>query len=114
MKYNLLFCLFLVFSISNAQQSKIEALHSLLKRDKPDTNKINHLNDLGWELSYSNPDTSIILGKQALSISTTILKTAKNKVEKQTAKRIRGNIFGQLGTYYYFKANYLKALDYYL
>ncbi|MEK6615010.1 MAG: tetratricopeptide repeat protein [Bacteroidota bacterium] len=98
----IILCLSLpLFSFS--QQSPIDSLLALIKKDKEDTNKVTHFNILAWELSSSNPDTSIILSKQALSLA-----------EKVQWKKGIANSYGHLGTYYYFKADYPKALDYYL
>ncbi|MBC7864012.1 MAG: hypothetical protein IAF38_13635, partial [Bacteroidia bacterium] len=32
-----------------SQNRKIDSLKSLLKTDKEDSNKVNHLNNLGWQ-----------------------------------------------------------------
>ena len=85
-----------------AQQNKIDSLLIIIKTDKPDTNKINHLNQLGWELMNSNPDTSILIGSQALQLA-----------EKLSWKTGIANSLGKLGVYYYQKGNYPEALDYY-
>ena len=85
-----------------AQQNKIDSLRSLLKKDKEDTNKVNHLNKFGWELMYSNPDTSIVLGNQAVKLS-----------EKIEWKKGIANSLGNLGFYNYLKGDFPKTLDYY-
>ncbi|MBI4648516.1 MAG: SpoIIE family protein phosphatase, partial [Bacteroidia bacterium] len=82
--------------------TKVDSLILLLKTDHEDTSKVNHLNDLGWELMYQNPDTSIILGKRALALS------KKLRWEKGIA-----NSYGNFGAYNYLKGDYPKALDYY-
>src|SRR3972149_5747779 len=91
---------------SHAQPSKIDSLLSLLKKDKEDTNKVNHLNDLGWEMKYSNPDTAIILSNQALAIATVI---AGNEVTKQSDRKFIANSLGNLGAYYWLQGDYPKA-----
>jgi two-component system, NarL family, sensor histidine kinase UhpB len=48
---------------------KIDSLLQVLKTAKEDTTKVNILNAVGTEVSYSNPDTAIILGNYALSLS---------------------------------------------
>ena len=53
----------------NAQNKKIDSLSVLLSKDKEDTNKINHLNHLSWEFSSQDPDTALVLCKEALRIS---------------------------------------------
>ena len=104
--------LFIVFPIAigsllstaycSAHQNKTDSLLSLLKKDKEDTNKILHLNALAWELKSNNPDTSILLSNQALTLA-----------EKHTWKKGIANSFGQLGVYNYHKGDYPDALDYY-
>src|ERR1039458_6378768 len=86
-----------------SQQSKTDSLKTLLKRDKEDTSKVNHLNAIGWELKSNNPDTAIILSNQALSLA-----------EKSGWKKGMANSNGQLGVYNFYKGTYPKALDYYL
>jgi len=102
----LLFVLFLfgvLFNSAQAQnQQKIESLLNVLKTAKEDTSKVNHLNDLGKILMNNNPDTAIIIGEQALSLS-----------KKLQWKKGIANSLGRLGVYYGFKANYPKALDYF-
>ncbi|OFY63733.1 MAG: hypothetical protein A3H98_06570 [Bacteroidetes bacterium RIFCSPLOWO2_02_FULL_36_8] len=82
-----------------SQITKNDSLLFLLRKDKEDTNKIIHLNTLAWELKYSNPDTSIILGKKALAIS-----------KKIGWNDGMSNLYGNLGTYYRLKADYNNAL----
>ena len=99
---SLLFLCGVLFNSALAQnQQAIDSLLNVLKTAKEDTNKVNLLHNLGWELMYSNTDTAIILGNQALSLA------EKSKWKKGIAKSI-----GNLGTYYFFKGNYSKASDY--
>lgn len=93
------FCHFISFG----QQNKIDSLLFLLKKDSPDTNKVTHLNALGWEYKYRNPDTSYILLSQSLALA------KKIKWEKGIA-----NALGNIGGYNLNQGNYPKALDYYL
>ena len=109
---------FIFHSFCFSQNRTIDSLLTLLKTDKADTNKVKHLNELGWALMYQNPDTSIILGNQALAIITPIpsLEFSMNK-EVEGSEGIRSLLattLGNQGVYYYFKADYLRALDYYL
>ena len=83
-----------------AQQSKTDSLLTLLKTDKPDTTKVNHLNDLGWQLMDDNPDTAIILSNQASTLA-----------EKLQWEKGIANSLGNLGVYYWFKSDYSRALD---
>ena len=108
----LAFCLILTLTsiiiLQVCASNKIDSLLTVIKSDKADTSKINHLNDLAWILKYSNPDTSIILSNQALNI----LINTKNLPEiwKQTAK---GKCFHRLATFQYLKGNYAESLDFY-
>ena len=109
---------------SFAQQINIDSLLTLLKKDKEDTTKVNHLNDLGWEYKYKNPDTAIILGNQALEILNSKYQITSSKF--QEGKKTLGlgswdlklgaflaNSLGNLGVYNWLKGDYPRALDYY-
>ena len=85
------------------QQTKIDSLRIQLKSDKEDTNKVNHLNALGWQLMYNDPDTSIILGNQSLQLA-----------EKLNWKKGIASSLGNQGVYCWLKTDYPQALDYYL
>lgn len=93
--------IFLLPLISFAQQSKIDSLLILIKKDNEDTNKVNHFNTLSKELRYNNPDTSLILCNQALSLS-----------EKLEWKKGISQSLGYLGSIYYIKADYPTSIDY--
>jgi tetratricopeptide (TPR) repeat protein len=95
----LLFILF--FGLLFSQQNKSDSLLKLLKKDKNDTNKIHHLNDLSWEFRNSKPDTSIILSKQALALG-----------EKLKWKKGIAAAFGNLGVYGYLRSEFTEALAY--
>ncbi|MBI4945736.1 MAG: tetratricopeptide repeat protein [Bacteroidetes bacterium] len=112
MKYiliGLMLCFFYFTSL--AQRSKVDSLFDLLKNDREDTNKVNHLNALGWQLMSNNPDTSIILGNQALVLCDQLSSIPQSKF---TINNFKSNILGNLGVYSFFKGDYPKALDYYL
>ena len=99
-----------------AQNKSIDSLLILLKKDKQDTNKVKHLNALAWKLGSSNPDTAIILGKQALDIITPVhsseFTTTKERTEGRRIMALRANVLGNLGYYYYLIADYSIAIDY--
>ncbi len=108
-KLILIFCTSIItIEIAVAQQTKIDSLNILIKKDQTDTAKINHLNDLSWELMYNNPDTSIIISKKALSIAKQLKKTQKIK------SKFIANSLGNIGVFYHIKGDYPIALDYYL
>ncbi|MBC7862273.1 MAG: tetratricopeptide repeat protein [Bacteroidia bacterium] len=89
-----------------------DSLLALIKKDKEDSSKINHLNNLGWELMYQDPDTSIILGNQALSLSQKLCASSKDKLIWFGKKGMASSL-GNLGVYYHLKSDYQKALEYY-
>ncbi len=100
-----------------AQTRTTDSLLTLLKKDKEDTNKVNHLNALSWSLMYQNPDSSIILGNHALSIITPISSSefsfAREGIEDNAIKKLRATTLDNLGCYYFLKTDYFNALDYY-
>jgi len=100
-----------------AQNKNIDSLLALLKKDKADTNKVKHLNSLGWQLMNQNPDTAIILSNQALDIitptATLEFLTVNAEAENKEIRALRAKTFGNLGVYNSLKANYSSALDYY-
>ncbi|MBW8051379.1 MAG: hypothetical protein FVQ77_13770, partial [Cytophagales bacterium] len=53
----------LLFTILTGSD-KIDSLKTVIQTTYHDTTRIKALNELGWSLMYSNPDTAIILGKQ--------------------------------------------------
>ncbi|HYG50861.1 MAG TPA: tetratricopeptide repeat protein [Flavobacteriales bacterium] len=87
----------------SAQTRAVDSLQALIKNDRPDTNKIIHLNDLAWEIMYVQPDTSIKLSKRALSLS------KKLRWEKGVALST-----GQLGTFEWIKGDYPQAQRHFL
>ena len=89
--------------ISFGQNKKCDSLISLIQKDKEDTNKINHLKELGWELKYINPDTVILIGNQSLQLA-----------KKINWKKGIAISLGNLGLYNHIKLNYPNALGYYL
>ena len=97
----LFLCGFLCHRVQAQNQRKIDSLTNLLETSKEDTSKVNYLNELAWELMYRNPDTSIIIGNQSLSLS-----------EKLEWKKGKASSLGRLGVYYWQKADYSKALEY--
>lgn len=103
MKNHLYILFFLTFfvSICFGQNSKVDSLSVLLKKDKLDSGKVNHLNALGWELMYANPDTSIELSNEALKISINI----KNE-------KCEANSYSNLGVYSWVKGEFPVSLSY--
>jgi hypothetical protein len=83
-------------------QTRIDSLKTAFKTMKNDTNKVNTLWTLGWEYVFSNPDTTLILGKQAYSLA------KKLKLNKGEAM-----IYNLVGTAYAIKSNFPKAHFYF-
>ena len=88
------------------QNKKIDSIITLLKEDKEDTNKVNHLNDLAYELRHSTPDTTILLGQQAIALAHAI--PFANKSAKWAGEE---NGYGNIAVGYRLKGDYLKAKE---
>jgi len=73
----LLSSFFLLFSsfffTSYCQLPTADSLKARLHQPLHDTDRVNTLNELGWELMYNNPDTAILLGNQALQLSESVI-----------------------------------------
>src|ERR1051325_12128795 len=83
-----------------SQQAKIDSLKKVLLTAKEDTNKISALNMLAWQLSNINPDTSILLASQALSIA-----------QKEKNKKYIANSYHNIAWANYLKGDYTSALE---
>ena len=88
-------------SAQAGSQNKIDSLKTVIQTASHDTTRIKALNKLGSSLMYSNPDTAIILGKQALDLS-----------EKTKDEKSKANTLNNLGAYHWIKSDYPTALDY--
>jgi two-component system, NarL family, sensor histidine kinase UhpB len=88
-------------------QNKIDSLLNALKTAKEDTSKANILNTLGWALFRINPDTVIILGNQALSLS----EKAKSKKHIADSYHIIAEADLMKGNYPASLENNFKALS---
>jgi two-component system, NtrC family, sensor kinase len=113
MKYFFFSVFFLIGATLSAQTKSIDELFNLIKADKEDTNKVKHLTELGSKLKNINQDTSIVLSKQALLLSEN-LSTSPDSAIAHSGKRGRANSFGQLGVFYAMKADFPKALEFFL
>src|SRR5437588_481656 len=80
--------------------TRIDSLKKVLLTAKEDTNKVNVLNGLAWELKNSNLDTGIIISTQALGIA-----------EKIKFEIGIGKTNHQLGIFYKNTGDYVKALE---
>jgi tetratricopeptide (TPR) repeat protein len=99
-----------------SQNRTIDSLITLIKKDKEDTTKVNHMNTLGREIMYQNPDSAIVLGNEALRIITQILSSElhSGKEKKANIMSIHANTLSNLGVYFYYKADNTSALNYFL
>ncbi len=106
----ILLCVICVpFSFS--QNRITDSLLTLLKNDKNDTNKIIHLNSLGWDFLYENPDTSTVLSNQALDVFIQLPYSIRNG---KRGKHFLAQTYGNLAVYQTILGNYTVALDFYL
>lgn len=97
-----IFCSFflgLTFSFAGNKDSLIKVINS---PTSPDSAIFKAYYELGWELIYSNSDTTYLLAKKAF------LLVKKNKDKKNQPK-----ILNLLGGYFQIKTDYLQAIDYY-
>ncbi|OFY66436.1 MAG: hypothetical protein A3H98_09305 [Bacteroidetes bacterium RIFCSPLOWO2_02_FULL_36_8] len=94
-------CLFCILPTAYCQSSFIDSLTTRLSQTLHDTDRVNTLNALSWKLQYNNPDTSIILSTQALSIAKGI------QWKKGTAISL-----SELGVYNFLKNYFPEALKF--
>src|ERR1035437_5437477 len=109
--------------LSFAQNKKIDILLSLLKTDKEDTNKVNHLNLLSEiYLDLGSYDSAIVFANQALIICNSPFEGGKGDVltNKQMAQltlvmtKCKAAAYINLASIKRNQGNYPKALDFYL
>lgn len=81
--------------ISAAQNNRIDSLRSMLKSAGEDTNKVNILNALSYELLYSNSDTTIYYATLAKNLSEKL-----NYTRGTASAYLRlGQAYNNLGSY---------------
>ena len=84
-----------------------DSLQALLKTDKADTNKVNHLNRLSWEfIGLGEYDSAIKNCNQALALSNSLIIENKRGWEKGAAKA-----YNNIGLVYKNQGNYFDALE---
>jgi len=88
--------------LAKGQTRKTDSLRQILKTSGQDTNRVKTLNNLAFEISSYNPDTSIIIAGEALSLS-------------QKLKWKKGEALSELrlGIINYNKANYNDVIVHY-
>lgn len=109
--------LFLLLSLSNllsAQNRAIDSLKTVLENAKQDTTKAITLNELSRELYLiGHFDSALILAKQALTISDTLLaktEVFKNRLIYFTVQKMIAKTYGNIGNIYLSHGNYPEAL----
>jgi len=125
-----------------AQQAKIDSLATCLLQTLHDTDRLNTLNDIAWELRHTDPDQALLYVGQSLALAEELnarkeladgLNIAgaieENKgnfdlavdfylrsvrVEKESDNRIGlASSYNNLGNVYYYQDNYDNAIEYY-
>src|SRR3990172_2041737 len=115
----ILICISICFMpsyILHAQQSNVDSLLFLLKKDKEDTNKVNHLNLLSREyLNIASYDSALLYANEALRHAE-LVSASDGMPKKVLNDNLKGkaNAYSNLGIFYHYQSNYPFALDYYL
>jgi adenylate cyclase len=104
-----LFCVLFSFQgIATAQSNKIDSLRALLRTAGEDTNKVNILNLLSYEILYSNTDTALYYTKLAKDLAE---KLNYRKGIASVYLRL-GQIYNNLGSYDQSQAYLTTGLTY--
>lgn len=99
---------------SLAQQNKIDSLLTLIKADKADTNKLNHLNKLGLEFYQAGSyDLALSYSNLTLQLCNTINKGNISPEISQNVLKIKASIYNNIGNVFKNKGNYSEALKNY-
>lgn len=103
-KKTLLIVIFLLLNFwTNAQHQKTDSLENLLlKQTEQDTIRVNLLNETAYKLYNIDIDKTLLYAKEARELA--------NKLHFTKGEARSLNI---IGIYYYLKANYPKALEFY-
>lgn len=107
---------FLVFSfnisrLSFSQNKLIDSLNVLVKNDKTDSAKVDHLNSLAWQyLMIGNADSAIDLANRVLQITSSFQKSEQAKVCVHTYGYL-GMAFSDKGNFSTSLTNFFKALN---
>lgn len=111
---HILFLLLIVLSetgqsLSQSTNPQIDSLFSLLNKDKPDTNKVIHLNKLcvGYQ-SIGNYDTALRYGNAALQLARQLPSRLGNGLGWSQGV---ANAYNNIGTIYYYQGDYNMALE---
>src|SRR5580765_5542288 len=104
-----IFLLLSIHTFCNAQTNTSDSLKQLLQTEKRDTSRVMLLKNMARTFLYSNPDTSLLLCVQGLSLS------QQAKFTKGEALCLEGiaDAFDNLGNYPKALENYLMCLKIY-
>lgn len=111
-KYLIIITLFVFFQFlfiekAYSQQTKIDSLLTLLKTDRPDTNKVFHLNLLASEyIAISDYATGLKYANEALVLANSIEVDNESGWSKGIAEA-----HNNIGVLYYFLGDYSNALE---
>lgn len=97
---------------AGAQNKQFDSLCLLLKNDKPDTAKISHLNSLAFLMYRLNPDSSILLAKEAIELTHYLYQSSDKSLYRSLKKR-EAESYGNIGIGYWSKGDYTLALQNY-
>jgi len=87
--------------INGERSQTIDSLKAVIVSAEKDTTKAKALNQLAWESKFSNPDTAILLSREALRI-----------YEEHQTKSGIANCCDNIGVLYTVKSDYTLALQY--
>jgi len=101
LKWLFILILFFLIDPSVAQINQIDSLKSILSTLKEDTNKVNTLNELSFNVFSNAPEEAIEYGKAALNLA-------------QELEYPKGVAFAlkHIGLGYYMQGNYIEVLNY--
>ena len=99
-----------------AQNKNIHSLQNLILKDKPDTNKVKHLNQLSWEYTkVGEYDDGLKYGNKALALARSLSETysdERGRTARGSAKGI-AHAYNNIGLVYWSRGNYKEALKNY-
>jgi serine phosphatase RsbU (regulator of sigma subunit) len=96
-------CLISLLISLNALAQRTDSLWTIYKNTKNhDTTRLAALYELAWDLIYTNPDSTYILGEKQLQIA------REKKLRKQESKA-----YNTIGASFQMRGNYVKAIDSY-
>jgi serine phosphatase RsbU (regulator of sigma subunit) len=95
---------------SFAQRVKADSLLQIYQAAKGDTNKLNALLDLGWEVSFEHIDSALVLGNEAIALAEKLPVATDPQRKLKTRKLARATY--NMGSYEYVKHEYHVAFSF--